>query len=196
MKGQDRDQRRHRGWQGARAVPRRDRRRCGTLAGRAAAQSRSVGARRPRSAPPAHGTRRHQDPATRKSTFARERFGDTHLQLNLDMLRTRHREDVLFGPASRRSSRRDRQHEHDAGRRAAIWAPKAASSASSAVTSLQGGRRWPGRLTHRGCPHPRRGAPRDGGRLEAPRLDEGFDELRYVRMEPTGFVVEGWRDEV
>ena len=31
-----------------------------------------------------------------KSTFYRERFADTHVRLNLDMLRTRNREDVLL----------------------------------------------------------------------------------------------------
>ena len=31
-----------------------------------------------------------------KSTFYARRFGDTHVRLNLDMLRTRHREDILL----------------------------------------------------------------------------------------------------
>ena len=31
-----------------------------------------------------------------KSTFYRERFADTHVRINLDMLRTRHREKTLF----------------------------------------------------------------------------------------------------
>ena len=31
-----------------------------------------------------------------KSTFYARRFADTHVRLNLDMLRTRHREDVLL----------------------------------------------------------------------------------------------------
>jgi predicted kinase len=31
-----------------------------------------------------------------KSTFYRERFFDTHVRINLDMLRTRHREELLF----------------------------------------------------------------------------------------------------
>ena len=34
--------------------------------------------------------------ATGKSTFFRERFFDTHLRMNLDMLKTRHRESLLF----------------------------------------------------------------------------------------------------
>src|SRR5215468_2175144 len=33
---------------------------------------------------------------TGKSTFCRERFFSTHIRLNLDMLRTRHRENLLF----------------------------------------------------------------------------------------------------
>src|SRR5690348_16523083 len=31
-----------------------------------------------------------------KSTFYRERFFDTHVRINLDMLRTRHREQLLL----------------------------------------------------------------------------------------------------
>jgi predicted kinase len=34
--------------------------------------------------------------ATGKSSFWRERFLDSHLRLNLDMLKTRHREKLLF----------------------------------------------------------------------------------------------------
>jgi predicted kinase len=34
--------------------------------------------------------------ATGKSTFYRERFFDTHIRINLDMLRTRHRERTLL----------------------------------------------------------------------------------------------------
>lgn len=35
-------------------------------------------------------------PATGKSTFYKERFADTHLRINRDMVRTRHRERRLF----------------------------------------------------------------------------------------------------
>ena len=34
--------------------------------------------------------------ASGKSTFFKDRFADTHIRLNLDMLRTRHREAVLL----------------------------------------------------------------------------------------------------
>jgi predicted kinase len=34
--------------------------------------------------------------ATGKSTFYRERFLNTHIRLNLDMLKTRHRENILL----------------------------------------------------------------------------------------------------
>lgn len=34
--------------------------------------------------------------ASGKSTFYREHFFDTHIRINLDMLRTRHRENILF----------------------------------------------------------------------------------------------------
>ena len=43
---------------------------------------------------------------------------------------------------------------------------------------------------------PLRGLLGTAGRMELPSLDEGFDELHYVRIDDnSGFVVEGWRDE-
>jgi hypothetical protein len=33
-------------------------------------------------------------------------------------------------------------------------------------------------------------------KLELPSLDEGFDQLFYVRLTEAGFVVEEWKDEV
>lgn len=34
--------------------------------------------------------------AAGKSSFYREKFSDTHIRINLDMLKTRHRESILF----------------------------------------------------------------------------------------------------
>lgn len=34
--------------------------------------------------------------AAGKSTFYQEKFSDTHIRINLDMLKTRHREQILF----------------------------------------------------------------------------------------------------
>lgn len=34
--------------------------------------------------------------ATGKSTFFKQNFADSHIRLNLDMLKTRHRENILF----------------------------------------------------------------------------------------------------
>jgi hypothetical protein len=31
--------------------------------------------------------------------------------------------------------------------------------------------------------------------MKFPWLDEGFDELHYVRTDDDGFVIEGWRHE-
>ena len=43
---------------------------------------------------------------------------------------------------------------------------------------------------------PLKGLLGTAGRMELPSLDEGFDELHYVRIDDNGgFVVEGWRDE-
>jgi predicted kinase len=44
---------------------------------------------------------------------------------------------------------------------------------------------------------PPRGILGTAGRMELPSLEEGFDDLHYVRIEEgCGFVVEEWQDEV
>lgn len=139
-------------------------------------------------------------PATGKSTFARERFGDTHLRLNLDMLRTRHREDVLFRACleakqpvvidNTNTTRAERARYLDPAKAAKFRVVGCYFSSKVADALVRNASRTGDARI------PEAALLGMAGRLEAPRLDEGFDELRYVRLEPTGFVVEGWRDEV
>ncbi len=139
-------------------------------------------------------------PATGKSTFARERFGETHLRLNLDMLGTRRREDILFAACleAKQPIVIDNTNTTRAERARYIGAAKAERFRivgyyfSSRIADA----------THRNSSRPEAARVPDAailgmaGRLEAPRIDEGFDALNYVRIEPEGFVVEGWRDEL
>jgi predicted kinase len=56
-------------------------------------------------------------------------------------------------------------------------------------------RRNSGRAVHEQVPE--RGIQGTAGRLELPKLTEGFDQLSYVRIQEDGtFVVEEWRDEI
>ena len=140
-------------------------------------------------------------PASGKSTFFRERFFSTHVRINLDMLKTRHRELRLFQTCletgqpfvvdNTNASRRERARYLIPARRAGFRAI-GYYFRSSLRESLRrnAARPEPERI-------PDQGVRGTHGRLELPSLDEGFDALYYVRLAtPEGFVVEEWIDEV
>lgn len=138
--------------------------------------------------------------ATGKSTFCRERFFATHVRLNLDMLRTRHREELLlqaclaakqpFVLDNTNATRAERQRYVAAARNAGfrVIAYYFESRISEALLR-NASRTAEAQIAERGI----KGT---AGRLEIPARDEGFDEMYYVRITADGFSVEGWRDEV
>lgn len=135
--------------------------------------------------------------ATGKSTFFRERFFEDCVRINLDMLRTRHRERLLLDaciagktafvvdgtcptPLERA---RYIAPARAAGFRVAGW--YFASSLEDAM-ARNAQRAGDARV-------PDRGLLGTYKRLVVPTLAEGFDELWYVRMrEGGGFTVEPW----
>jgi predicted kinase len=135
-----------------------------------------------------------------KSTFYRDRFFDTHIRINLDMLKTRHRERLLLGACieAKQPFVLDNTNPTVAERQVYIQAAKAAGFRVI-------GYYFQSRIED--CR--RRNEQRDGDqrvplkgllgtacRMELPAIGEGFDELHYVRIDEGGiFVVEGWRDE-
>ena len=135
-----------------------------------------------------------------KSTFYRERFFDTHLRLNLDMLKTRHRERRLLQACveTRQPFVVDNTNASRSERQVYIRAAKGAGFRiigyyfQSRVEDCW--RRNEQRPAARQVPM--RGILGTAGRMELPSLEEEFDELHYVRIdEIRGFVVEEWRDE-
>ena len=136
-----------------------------------------------------------------KSTFYRDRFFRTHLRINLDMLRTRHRERRLvevcvetrlkFVVDNTSPTRAERRVYIDVARSAGfrVIGYYFRSHVEDCV-----------RRNHQRPPDeqvPTRGILGTAGRMEIPSFLEGFDELYYVRIgEAGGFVVEEWRDEV
>ena len=138
--------------------------------------------------------------ATGKSSFVRQRMFDTHVRINLDMLRTRHREAQLLDACLRTGQSfvidntnpsRDDRARYISPARAAGFAITGYYFQSAIAAAL-----------HRN--EQREGAARiaDAGilsthaRLELPQLHEGFDALFYVALSPGGFEVQEWRDEV
>lgn len=139
--------------------------------------------------------------ASGKSAFYRERFFRTHVRVNLDMLRTRHREKCVIETCLRiqqpfvvdntNPTKEDRQKYIEAARaadfrvcgyyfRSEIEGCKRRNESRSESEQV-----------------PLVGILGTYKRLELPSWDEGFDELYYVRIDDSNqLVVEEWNDEV
>jgi predicted kinase len=139
--------------------------------------------------------------ATGKSTFYRERFFHSHIRLNLDMLRTRHRESIFlkaciegkqpFVVDNTNPTVEERARYIDVAKRASFrvvgyyfqsWLEDAISRNTDRPSAMR---------------IPERGIRGTAGRLQLPTFEEGFDALYYVRIsEDGGFSVEEWNDEL
>jgi predicted kinase len=139
--------------------------------------------------------------ATGKSTFYRERYFNTHIRINLDMLRTRHREQVLTKACieARQPYVIDKTNPSIADRAKYIAPAKAAgfrvagyyfASKLHEAMARNAGRTEAHRV-------PDKGLLGTHARLQLPTRGEGFDELFYVQIAADGaFSVEEWKDEI
>jgi len=135
--------------------------------------------------------------ASGKSSFFKQRFGDSHVRINLDMLRTRHRESIMI-KASFEARQRFVVDNTNPNRQDRLrYFTLAKSFRFRAIgyyfqSSIQDcidrnkGRAVAARV-------PERAIVSTIQKLEVPRLNEGFDELHFVRIVDDGFVVEDWR---
>jgi predicted kinase len=137
--------------------------------------------------------------AVGKSTFYARQFADTHVRLNLDMLRTRHRERLLFEAclAAKQPTVIDNTNP-TATERARYIGP--ARAAKFEVIGYYFAADVEACARRNEARRARRRVPAAGlfgtlGRLERPSLAEGFDMLHHVRSENGDFVIEAWRDE-
>ena len=139
--------------------------------------------------------------ASGKSTFYRARFFNTHVRINLDMLKTRHRENQLIETClqTKQPFVVDNTNPTKAERRKYIEAAKKAGFRvvgyyfQSQVEECK--RRNESRPGHHQVPLA--GVLGTYRRLEIPTLDEGFDQLNYVKIGEDGdFIVEEWTDEI
>src|ERR1700736_937668 len=129
-----------------------------------------------------------------KTSFYREHFFDTHLRISLDMLRTRHREEII--PAACFAAKqpfvvdntnplpRDRAH-YISRARAAGFRVLAYFFETSMEDAIRRNNQRPGKQK---IPVPAiAGTFR---KMQAPTLEEGYDEIYRVRISPEGsFVV-------
>lgn len=133
-----------------------------------------------------------------KSTFFRERFVDTHIRINLDMLKTRHRENVLLRACfdAKQSFVVDNTNSMISERKKYI---DLAKQARFNVVGFYFESRIEDALRRNELREANRKAPRIAifathKKLQIPSFEEGFDVLNYVRIEEDDrFVVEAWR---
>lgn len=139
--------------------------------------------------------------ASGKSSFFREQFFDTHVRINLDMLKTRHREDLLLRACiemrqpfvvdntnpSIQSRQKYIQSARSAGFRVGGYYFQSRISDSIQRNSTRAGK----------AQIPVKAILGTSRRLETPSLSEGFDALYHVRIgDIGGFIVEEWLSEV
>ncbi len=138
--------------------------------------------------------------ASGKTSFYRERFFDTHLRINLDMLKTRHRERLILRACIEAKQPFVVDNTNPSVEERARYIEAARSGGFHVVgyyfrsqvrEALSRNSRRTGRARI-----PEKGILGTYKRLRMPSLEEGFDRLYYVRIdEADRFVVEEWSDE-
>ncbi len=141
-------------------------------------------------------------PGSGKSTFYRERFIDTHIRINLDMLKTRNRERILIEACimAKQSFVVDNTNITSAER--ARYIPLARQAGfrvagyyfqSDLKAALQRNQQRRGKALIT-----TKGVIARYHQLELPDYSEGFDQLYYVRIDPSTsqFTIEEWKNEV
>ena len=136
-----------------------------------------------------------------KSTFYKERFFDTHVRINLDMLKTRHREKLLFEAclAAKQPVVIDNTNPTPEDRARYVGAAKAAGFEVAGYYFQSKIEECKARNQQRQADQvvPLPGLLGTYAKLVRPTLAEGFDALWYERIGTDGqFVVEEWSDEV
>lgn len=138
---------------------------------------------------------------TGKSTFFKERFFDTHIRINFDMLKTKHREKLLIEACleAKQPFVIDKTNPTIEDRAKYIALAKQYKFsiagyyfASSLADAIERNNQREGKAKI-----PEKGVYATYSRLQIPSLAEGFDELFYVKINETGgFAVENWQYEI
>ena len=139
--------------------------------------------------------------ATGKSAFYQQRFADTHIRLNLDMLKTRHREKILLRACleakqpfvvDNTNVTRESRAEYISLAKASRFRVIGYYFKSALQSAIERNDRRGGKARI-----PARGIVATHRKLELPSYDEGFDRLFYVEIGDGGaFIVKEWIDEV
>ena len=136
-----------------------------------------------------------------KTTFFKERFADSHVRINLDMLRTRHRERLIFTAClgARQKIVVDNTNLTQADRRKYIFIAKefgfkivGCYFQTDLVKAIERNNRREGKASV-----PQWVISSAFDRLQTPSYAEGFDEIYDIWInDQIKFVVENRKDEV
>lgn len=136
--------------------------------------------------------------ASGKSQFYKERFIDSHIRINLDMLRTRNREKIFIQACieTKQSFVIDNTNPGVQDRAKYFnllkdedFKIKGYYFSSKLNDSIK-------RNIMRSKPVPEIGIRGTYNKLVLPGLEEGFDELYYVKIENNTFEVSPWNNEI
>ncbi|HLO47431.1 MAG TPA: AAA family ATPase [Kamptonema sp.] len=139
--------------------------------------------------------------ASGKSTFYSQCFFQTHIRINLDMLKTRHREKRLletcleiaqsFVVDNTNPTPEDRKRYIEPAKKQDFHIIGYYFESKIADSIQRNQSRQPEQQV------PEKGIRGTHARLVIPKYTEGFDKLYYVRLSPEGeFTVEEWVNEV
>ncbi len=139
--------------------------------------------------------------ATGKSTFYRERFSNTHIRLNLDMLKTRYREGILLAACLKAKQPFVIDNTNPTAKVRHKYVQLAHQSKFKVVgyyfqSNLEDALR---RNRQRNVKDriPEKGIIGTYSKLEIPSLSEGFDELYYVLIQnDNSFSILEWKNEI
>lgn len=138
--------------------------------------------------------------ATGKSTFFKENFFQSHVRVNLDMLKTRNREQKFTETCLQLKQRfvSDNTNPSKANRKQLI---KQAKIAGFEVIGYYFESRVKDSLIRNAQREGKAKIPEKGilncySRLEQPSYHEGFDQLFYVRIVDNSFEISEWKDEI
>ena len=139
--------------------------------------------------------------ASGKSTFYREKFIDSHIRLNLDMLKTRHREQILFNAclAAKQSVVIDNSNPSLADRQRYIKPAKEKNfqiigyyfESKIEDCKIRNSQRQGKKVI------PIVGILATAKKLVIPSYQEGFEKLFYVKIDRNySFIIEEWQHEI
>lgn len=138
--------------------------------------------------------------ATGKSEFFKRKFYNTHIRINLDMLKTRSRENILINACldAKQSFVVDNTNPTFADRKKYIDMAKSKDLKvigyyfkSGINEAMERNEKRTGK--EKVPPVAIRGTH---SKLELPAFNEGFDELYYVQIKDNDFIIEEYKDEI